>query len=148
MIRKLLRAAAVAVVAACTLALSGPVDAAEASTTVHGCSAGYFCIYASTATYNAGQPSYTFYTYGAHNIYNQYGVHWVFNHQTGGAQSVLCEGWNGNAPADFAISNPNYAYQYDLSPINSIVLDPALYNGPGMVASSCATDAHNQGWYR
>ncbi|HET6209583.1 MAG TPA: hypothetical protein VFD94_04330 [Jatrophihabitans sp.] len=152
MIRRLLHGIAAAAVATAALgALSSPVDAAESSiaatTPPHGCPSGYFCIYASDATWNSGDPSYAFYTYGAHDIYNQYGSHWVYNHQTGGAFVFFCEGANGAAPVNTAISAPNYANKWPLGPVNSIVLEPATYKGTGYVASSCATDAHNQGWY-
>lgn len=144
--RRLLRAVIAGVVAMCALgAVSSAADAA--TTASHGCGSGYFCIYASDATWNAGQPSYAFYHYGAHNIYNQYGGHWVYNHQTGGAWVIFCAGANGTGSAIDGIETPNYSHLWDLTPVNSVVLEPHTYNGTGMVASACATDAHNAGWY-
>ena len=137
-----------AFVALSSAAVAAPVASATAATTTsHGCASGYFCIYASDATWNSGQPSYAFYYYGAHNIYNQYGNHWVYNHQTGGAQVIFCAGADGTGSAIDGIDTPDYSHLWDLTPVNSIVLDPHTYNGSGMVSSPCATSAHNQGWY-
>jgi hypothetical protein len=128
------RAAAVTAVAA---SLTGVVLAtaapAQAASTVHGCPSGAVCVYPQNAGWNGDRPSLEFWSYGPHNLSNQYGNHYVLDNQTddGGfpAIAILCKGYNG---AD--CSGPTY-YQYsrsstegvswgnpDLTPIDSIVL--------------------------
>ncbi len=36
-----------------------------------------------------------YWSYGAHNLSNQYGDHYVFDNQYGGASMSLCTGYNG-----------------------------------------------------
>jgi hypothetical protein len=40
-------------------------------------------------------PTNVYWSYGAHNLSNQYGDHYVFNNQYGGASMSLCTGYNG-----------------------------------------------------
>lgn len=154
MVRRLLRGVLAGVLAVSTVgaltsaANADPVAGSDADAAAsHGCASGYFCIYATDATWNSGHPEYAFYYYGAHNIYNQYGDHWVYNHQTGGAQVIFCAKADGDGAAETGIDTPGYSHLWDLTPVNSIVLDPHTYNGAGMVSTPCATSAHNQGWY-
>ncbi|MBV6700363.1 hypothetical protein [Kitasatospora aureofaciens] len=66
-----------------------------------------------------GNVTARYYNYGTYNLSNQYGRHWLFNNQTGGAVVRLCTGYNGvNCGAPFG---PGW-YAVDLGPINSIVV--------------------------
>lgn len=40
-------------------------------------------------------PTNVYWSYGAHNLSNQHGDHYVFNNQYGGASMSLCTGYNG-----------------------------------------------------
>ena len=80
----------VALFAAAALALFA--SPARAAGTVHGCQSGYVCIYPQNAGWNGDRPSLRFYTYGAHNLSNQFGTHRMLNNQYGGAWVVLCSG--------------------------------------------------------
>ena len=86
------KAAATAVVGG-TLAASfigtTAAQAKPAGSTYEGCKYGYVCIYPENKGWNGGHPSNTYYTYGAHNLSNQLGHHYVFNNQSGGASVTL-----------------------------------------------------------
>jgi hypothetical protein len=126
-------AAGAATVAALTAALLGTAAPAQAAGTVHGCPSGAVCIYPRGAGWNGGNPSVEMWSYGPHNLSNQYGHHYVLNnqHDDGGFPviAILCKGYDGKD-----CSGPTY-YQYsrdstkgvswgnpDLTPINSVIL--------------------------
>ncbi|WP_406148280.1 hypothetical protein [Streptomyces sp. NBC_01012] len=120
--RKIVRATvALTFAAGAVLATGAASQAAEsgAQATVHGCKAGYVCVYPG-AGWNGDKPTLTYYTYGAHNLVNQFGTHRVFNNQTGGASVALCTGYDG-----VNCGTKGYPGQYtdaNLTPINSIKL--------------------------
>jgi hypothetical protein len=90
--------------------------------TYEGCPYGAVCIYPQNAGWNNGQPSDFFYSYGAHNLSNQYGTHVVFNNQYGGATATLCDGYNGTNCG--LVLQANTYYDPDLTSVNSILLQP------------------------
>lgn len=53
------------------------------------CKSGYACIF--PGKIDNHNPSYRFYDYGTYPIYNVFGSHLVYNHQTGGAHMYLCD---------------------------------------------------------
>lgn len=91
-----------------------------------GCPLGAACIY------RDGHPDHLrreyitnmYWSYGAHNLVNQFGDHWVLNNQYGGpnATVVLCYGYNGTNCTGRVIP-PGWAFVENLTPINSIVLN-------------------------
>ncbi|GAB2607795.1 hypothetical protein GCM10027168_45920 [Streptomyces capparidis] len=117
--RKTIRgAAALATAAAAVLALNGAATAGPANEWA-GCPHGAVCVYPQDQN-PAVRPSLVFRTYGAHNLSNQFGNHWVLNNQYGGATASLCTGRDGAGCGDrIAESRGVYA---DLTPINSITL--------------------------
>lgn len=118
--RKMIRgAAAFATATAAVLALGGTAGAHPADAWA-GCPDGAVCIYPQDQN-PAVKPSQIYYSYGAHNLSNQFGNHWVLNNQTGGASASLCYGSNGaNCGNPIAAGTGVYA---DLGPINSITLN-------------------------
>jgi hypothetical protein len=117
--RKMFRgAAALATAAVAVLAFSGSVEARPASPWA-GCPDGAVCVYPRDQN-PAVSPSLIFYSYGPHNLSNQYGNHWVLNNQTGGATAALCTGYNGSGCGG-RIGAQRGVYA-DLGPINSITL--------------------------
>ena len=58
--------------------------------TYQGCPSGAVCIYPQDAGWNNGHPSDSYYSYGPHNLVNQFGTHRIFNNQTGGANMRNC----------------------------------------------------------
>jgi hypothetical protein len=83
-----------------------------------GCATGYACIYPD-GSWNSN-PTNSYYTYGVHQLYNQFGVHRVFNNQTGGAKVWVCKNTNGTD-----CTGPITEYTYwdiNLTPYNSIKL--------------------------
>lgn len=120
--RNMIRGAAAVVTAtAAVVAMSGAAQAKPASTW-DGCPDGAVCIYGE-GVYPGDNPHPTniYYSYGAHNLSNQYGWHWVTNNQTGGATANLCTGYNGAGCGDALL--PQWRYKVDLTPINSIRLN-------------------------
>ncbi|MBB4951728.1 hypothetical protein F4556_007263 [Kitasatospora gansuensis] len=121
-------------VAAGFMALGGGVIAAapaHAASFAFGCQPGYVCIYADS-TLNAlqnGNIIARFDRYGANNLDNINGNHWVVNNQTGGsnATAVMCYNyWGGNCSGRVVDVQPdgwNTAVVVDLTPINSIWLN-------------------------
>ncbi|MGV9563803.1 hypothetical protein [Streptomyces sp. NPDC003480] len=112
-------AAALATAAAAVVALGGAAQAKPAADWA-GCPSGAVCVYPQNQN-PAVSPSQVFYSYGPHNLSNQYGWHWVLNNQYGGATASLCTGYDGKGcGASFAQQTGVWA---DLTPINSITLN-------------------------
>ncbi|MFD3539869.1 hypothetical protein ACFWUQ_10255 [Streptomyces sp. NPDC058662] len=112
-------AAALATAAVAVIALSGTATSAPADAWA-GCPDGAVCIYPENQN-PAVKPTHIYHAYGAHNLSNQVGRHWVLNNQTGGASANLCTGYNGAGCGDrIAAHTGVYA---DLGPINSIRLN-------------------------
>ncbi|GHG61742.1 hypothetical protein [Streptomyces griseocarneus] len=115
------RVAALSVAAATASVMAvGTADARPAGDPWAGCPYGAVCIYPQNQS-PAVSPSHVFWSYGPHNLSNQYGWHWVLNNQSGGAHARLCTGYNGTGcNYDMAAQNGVWA---DLGPVNSITLD-------------------------
>lgn len=97
---------------------------AQAGGTYAGCPYGAVCVYPN-ASWNNGHPSIVLWSYGGHNLSNQFGMHRVFNNQTGTAHGWLCKQYNGANCTPFPNGYPieHYTFvDYDLGPINSILL--------------------------
>ncbi|MFJ6783790.1 hypothetical protein [Streptomyces yangpuensis] len=118
--RKLFRgAAALATSVVAVVALGASVEAKPVDTWA-GCPDGAVCIYPQNEN-PAVRPTHVFYRYGAHNLTNQFGKHWVLNNQYGGATANLCTGSNGaGCGSPIAAKTGVYA---DLTPVNSIRLN-------------------------
>ncbi|MCM2424960.1 hypothetical protein [Streptomyces sp. RKAG337] len=101
----------------------GATSAQASGSTVHGCASGNVCIYPQDAGWNNDQPSYQFASRGAHNLSGQEGYHYVFNNQTEGWTAHLMTGYNGTGTNALTISQ-DWAANWNLSPINSITLQP------------------------
>jgi hypothetical protein len=122
--RKMMTAAAAfATAATAVVAMSGAAQAAPASnTTIWGCPSGAVCIYGEGVDPSLNpHPTNVYYSYGAHNLSNQFGYHVVLNNQYGGASASLCKNYGGSncvgtLPQDYWVN-------YDLTPINSITLN-------------------------
>ena len=98
--------------------------AMQKARTVHGCPSGYACIYPQDAGWNGDHPSLMWYHYGTYQLSNQYGNHYIYNNQTGGAPFWLCTDWHGyTCPWYVAAGN---AAQTDFTPINSVKLVSSL----------------------
>jgi len=96
---------------------------AQAVETWEGCPAGAVCIYPEGTEFNNGRPSHAFFSYGAHNLENQFGTHHIINNQVDGAKARTCTGFNGTGDCQ-GFMNPQTVLIKDLTPINSIVLVP------------------------
>lgn len=122
--RKTLRKAAALAFAVGALTTIGTTSAQAATTaggTYQGCPYGAVCIYPD-ASWNGGSPEHVYYSYGAHNLKNEIGVHRIFNNQYNGATMRTCTGYNGTGCQGYL-----KAYTYldkNLTPINSITLQP------------------------
>ena len=117
-------AGALALAIATLAAVLMPNAAAQASTaraTVHGCPSGYVCVYPGES-WNGDRPSLKYYNYRAYNFSNQFGWHYIYNNQTGGAVFYLCLGYGGTN-CQYGPYGPG-AYDANLTPINSILLGP------------------------
>ncbi|MFD7026915.1 hypothetical protein ACFWAR_02625 [Streptomyces sp. NPDC059917] len=99
-----------------------PTAVASATASSHGCPSGAVCIYPQNAGWNNDHPdpNNIFYSYGAHNLSNQEGQHYVYNNQTGGATARTCLGYNGVNCEGYL--GAGYFIDKNLTPINSIVL--------------------------
>ena len=123
--RKLQKSAGALAVAAVALAgLAATSSPANASTVrQEGCPSGAVCIYPENAGWNGGHPESNgiFYSYGYHNLSGQYGIHYVYNNQTGGASATLNWGYNGASPHD-VVRDDTVFTNANLSPVDSITL--------------------------
>ncbi|GER91849.1 hypothetical protein KDW_60110 [Dictyobacter vulcani] len=95
-----------------------------AAGTVHGCPVGYACIYPQNAGWNGDHPSNTYYNYGTYKLYNQYGNHYIYNNQTGGAPFWLCTDSYGKTCPWYVAAGTSA--QTDFTPLNSVKLVPSL----------------------
>jgi hypothetical protein len=115
-------AAALAIATAAVTALAtGSAHASDRP--AYGCPGGAVCIYPQGADIHNSAPTNIFYSYGAHNLSNQFGYHYVFNNQYGSANATaqLCNGYNG-ADCVTTIGLNEFGNFY-LTPVNSIVLN-------------------------
>lgn len=118
-----LRAKIAAVMLVSTAAIGSAIASApiaSAASTTEGCAPGYVCIYPQNAGWNHGHPSYATKVYGSHNLTNQFGNHYVFNNQTGGARMAFNYGYNGTHRR--STMNAFTYVNLNLTPINSITL--------------------------
>jgi hypothetical protein len=116
-------ASAIAVAGASAVLSLGPgATAAQAASTFEGCPAGYVCLYPQDAGWNGGHPSCMWFTYGAHNLSNQFGIHRFFNNQTGGAIARNCLGYDGTGCQGIQAANTWWDCNY--TPYNSVLLAP------------------------
>jgi hypothetical protein len=107
--------------------LTGATPAHAAGGTYLGCPYGWVCIYRDTTFSTITQK---FFSYGPHNLVNQFGRRPVVNNQSGGATATLCYGYNGVncdpgwtlPPVEGTPCSACYSYP-DLTPFNSIVLN-------------------------
>jgi hypothetical protein len=111
-----------------TIALATAINPtpAEAASTIHGCRAGWVCIYPQNKGWNGDKPEAAgqYYTYGPHNLYNQFGTHRIFNNQTGGAAAWTCYGYNGTGGSYLLLGAGGWSDE-NLTPINSVYLTPS-----------------------
>ncbi|MFJ8351737.1 hypothetical protein ACIQ9J_36430 [Streptomyces sp. NPDC094153] len=112
---------ATALAAGAVLAFGGTANAATAAATIHGCPSGAVCLYPGPSWSN-DNPTYIFYSYGAHKIYNQFGMKRFYNNQTGGAIARNCYDADGKNCG--GIQRAGTYYDYDYTPYNSILLAP------------------------
>lgn len=112
-------AAAGVLAAGSVLSLGGSATAAEAAGTIHGCPSGAVCLYPGSG-WNSDRPTYIFYSYGAHKIYNQTGFKRLYNNQTGGATARNCYDAAGTNCGGYQKAGTYYDYNY--TPYNSIRL--------------------------
>ncbi|MEU3341313.1 hypothetical protein [Streptomyces sp. NPDC006668] len=121
--RTITRGAAALAIATAAVAAIGTSSAQASDRTVYGCPGGAVCIYPRDADIHNSTPTNIYYSYGAHNLSNQFGNHYVLNNQYGSANATaqLCNGYNG---ADCVITiGLNELGVYNLTPINSVVLN-------------------------
>jgi hypothetical protein len=121
--RRIMRGAAALAMATAAVAAIGTGSAQANDQPVYGCPGGAVCIYPEATAYWKSTPTDIFYSYGAHNLHNQFGNHFVMNNQYGSANATaqLCKGYNG-VDCEVTIKLNEYVY-YGLTPINSIVLN-------------------------
>ena len=132
-------AAALTAATAAALVLAGAGPSQAAGSTIHGCPSGAVCVYPENAGWNGDRPSLEFWSYGPHNLSNQYGHHYVLNNQTdwlppgGGYAAAMAGGYTGyNTTGTLSWTLINYIHRgaggyaasanLDLTPINSIDL--------------------------
>ncbi|MER5741799.1 hypothetical protein ACFV97_26365 [Streptomyces sp. NPDC059913] len=101
---------------------AGAADASSLASPLYGCPSGAACVYAEGKAPSAATLTDTYWSYGAHDLKNQYNSHWVANNQTGGASITLCYGYGGTTCTGPTI----YAggmLAVDLTKVNSIRLN-------------------------
>ena len=115
---------ATAVLSASAIATGGTAQAADGSVDAKGkeyagCPSGAVCIYPQ-GNWNGGKPEHIYYSYGGHDLYNEYGTHRVFNNQHSGATVSACTG-SGGSNCGKGMGPWKYR-DVNLTPVNSIKL--------------------------
>ncbi len=120
---KILRGvAALATAATAVVAMCGAAQARPAEGDWNGCPYGAVCIWGQDRNpYLDPHPTNVYWSYGAHNLSNQYGDHYVFNNQYGGAGMSLCTGYNG-VGCHVALEGQEIG-SFNLTPYNSLTLN-------------------------
>lgn len=136
-IRAALASAAVVAAAGAAIVTGGTAaHAAALADNWHGCDSGWVCIYAEGVGWDdlsANNINEAFYTYGAHNLRNEYNGHWVINNQSdtdaGWAEAKFCTGYNGGGACgvdtgqlEAILAAGTGRFVSNLSPLNSVVL--------------------------
>ncbi|MFF7888486.1 hypothetical protein ACH40F_46370 [Streptomyces sp. NPDC020794] len=121
--RRITRRAAALAIAAAALTAVGTRSAHANDRPVYGCPGGAVCIYPEGADIHTSTPTDIFYSYGAHNLSDQFGDHYVLNNEygSGNATAQLCNGYNG-VDCVTAIELNEFGV-FNLTPINSVVLN-------------------------
>ncbi|MET8977146.1 hypothetical protein ABZX85_16135 [Streptomyces sp. NPDC004539] len=123
MTRTSIRGKAAALTAAGLLALgAGVLTASPASASADdlGCPSGAACIYGGPNF--SGGVTNQYWSRGTHRLYNQLGVHTVYNNQTDGWKFILCKNSNGT-DCDWTFYQ-GAAWDVDLTPYNSVIVTP------------------------
>jgi hypothetical protein len=95
---------------------------------VQGCDPGYVCIYPQNAGWNGGRPSHRYLRYGCYNLSNMFGIHRLFNNQTGGVPMRTCLDYNCGRcegylfPPGWNPLHPDGWIDKNFTPVNSIIL--------------------------
>jgi hypothetical protein len=95
---------------------------ASAAGSYKGCPYGAVCVYNGSTASSGIESGGTYWSYGPHNLSNQFGNHLVVNNQYGGAWAEGCTGYNGTGKGDWVILAAPYGWVRNLTPINSIAL--------------------------
>ncbi|GGV91233.1 hypothetical protein GCM10010228_81220 [Streptomyces massasporeus] len=121
MTRTPIRRRVAAVAATALLALgTGALSASPASAAPAGCPSGAACIYGGPNS--SGGVTNQYWSRGVHKLYNQVGVHTVFNNQTDDWKFLLCRGSNGE-DCDWTFYEGSWT-DVDLTPFNSVIVTP------------------------
>jgi hypothetical protein len=97
-----------------TAATSGSVD---------GCPLQYVCMY-TDAGFNTGHPEHKYFYYGCYNLSNEFGWRVIVNNQTGGATVSGYYNYGCTSRAWRFSPSQTFGYRVDITPINSISLNP------------------------
>lgn len=122
--RTVTRVAALAAGATAVLATSALLapHAEAAGKSLHGCPSGAVCIYPTKGGLKAGpERGEIFYSYGAHNLTNQYGKHVIVNNQYQGAGFRVCYSYGGRNCTGIDRFRGVY-YPFDLAKVDSFTL--------------------------
>lgn len=87
-----------------------------------GCPYGAVCLYEGHS-WNNNTPEHIYWSYGVHQLENEFGPHRIYNNQSGGASATYCDGVDGTdciEPFDrFVLVDIG-----DITPVNSVKLMP------------------------
>jgi hypothetical protein len=113
--------AAVAAVLGLPLLVTPAAEASPSSASTT-CSSGAVCVYNGTS--ESSGINQIFWSYGGHNLINQYGKKLVINNQYGSPSPwmYLCAGYNGTGNYLGGNGGNGQGGIWDLTPVNSIVL--------------------------
>jgi hypothetical protein len=102
---------------------SAMTSASAATASSNGCPSGYVCMY-TTAGWSSGQPEHEYFQYGCYNLSNELGTRVIYNVQTGGATVTGYYNYGCSAPAWTFSPATAFGWRVDITPINSISLNP------------------------
>jgi hypothetical protein len=94
-----------------------------ATATFNGCPSGDVCMY-TTSGWPKGQPEHKYFKYGCYNLSNELGTRVIYNVQTGGATVTGYKNFGCSDPAWTFLPDQTQGWVVDITPINSISLNP------------------------
>ncbi len=97
------------------------IRASTSGGSIHGCPYGYACMY-TTSGFSKNAPEHEYFYYGCYGLTGEIGTRYMVNNQSGGA--TVSGYYHYGCTSKAWTLPPPFISEYDITPINSISLNP------------------------